>query len=405
MTTMIWRLLSKNISVVQILGYAVASIIGLTLVLCAINFYQDASPAVKGNDFGKDYFVLSRSVSMLSTLGIGGGGISGEDIENLRRQPWVEDVGEFTSAEFGVSASVNLAGHSMWTYLFLESVPDEFLDVVPDGWGFDASNPQAEVPVIISREYLALYNFGFAASRGLPRLSEELITQIPLELYVNGNGSSAHFTARIAGFSNRLNTIAVPEAFVRWANEEFGSEPGLTSRLVVKLSDPGDPHIRQYLDANGYEVAGEGLRDNKVHFMLTLLSTVVGVVGIVICALALFIIMLNITLLMQKNKDKNHGLLMLGYSPASVEACYVKFVLATNAAVLVISIALMLVLSGIWQRVLAQAGIEGGSCLVAIVEGVVIMAVTTLVNYLSIRRSVRRSFCKSWRTEGGTIRS
>lgn len=284
MNMMMWRLLSRNISIAQVAGYALADIIGLTLVLCAINFYNDVAPAVRGDGLGKDYMVISRSVSMLSTLGIGGdgAGISQHDVNSLRRQPWVEEVGEFTSAEFGVSASVSLGGRSMWTHLFLESVPDAFLDVVPDGWGFDVSDPESEVPVILSREYLALYNFGFAASRGLPQLSESLITQIPLDLYVNGNVRSAHFKARIAGFSDRLNTIAVPETFMHWANSEFGSQPGLTSRLVVKLSDPGNPHISQYLEANGYEVAGEGLRDNKVYFMLTLLSTVAGVVGIVI---------------------------------------------------------------------------------------------------------------------------
>lgn len=102
--------------------------------------------------------------------------------------------------------------------------------------------------------------------------------------------------------------------------------------------------------------------------------------------------MLNITLLMQKNKDKNYGLLMLGYAPASVEGCYMRFVLVINASVLATSILLMMVLSGIWQSVLAQAGIDGGSSLTAIVVGIIIMSATTLVNYLSIRRSVRRCF-------------
>lgn len=377
----------------QLAGYALANIAGLTLVLCALCFYADVAPAMDGDDaLSQDYIVVSRSVSMLSTLGIGNGasGITVHDIEQLRSQPWVEDVGEFTSADFGVTASVNFGGRDMWTYLFLESVPDRFFDVKPEGWSFDPTSAHAYVPIIISRDYLALYNFGFASSRGLPQLSEDLITQIPLDLYVNGHGKSANFKARIVGFSNRLNTIAVPQEFMQWANSEFGTSAALPSRLVVKVGDPGNPHIKEYLDANGYEVAGEGLRDGKVHFMLAMLAGVVGVVGIVICLLSVFIIMLNITLLMQKNKEKNRELLLLGYSPANVEWCYCRLVLAINAFVLIASITLMLIFSHLWQSKLAQAGIPPGSCVPAISIGAAIMCAITVFNWLSIRRAVRK---------------
>lgn len=392
---MIWRLLRKNISIARAAGYALANIVGLTLVLCAVEFYQDLAPIVSGRDsLGSDYIVISRPVSMLSVLGVNGDGkgISPYDIDELMSQPWVEDVGEFTSADFGISASVNFGGHDMWTYLFLESVPDRFLDAIPDRWEFDPSDPQAEVPVVISREYLALYNFGFASSRGLPQLSEGMITQVPLRLYVSGNGISANFKARIVGFSDRLNTIAVPEAFMQWANATFGSGGSTPSRLIVKMSDPGNSHISEFLEAKGYEVANEGLHSGKVHYMLTLLTAVVAVVGIVICMLALFIIMLNISLLMQKNKEKNHGLLLLGYSPASIEACYAKAVVIINASVLAASVAVMLVLSHIWRDRLAQIGVYASSSIAAMGVGFAVMCAVTAVNYLSIRRAVRRCF-------------
>ena len=159
---MIWKLLRKNISIAQILGYALANLVGLAIVLSAIKFYGDVSAALgiaggeeenDGKLASKDYLVISRPVSMLSTFGMGKSneGISDEDIDALRSQPWAKSVGIFTSANFSVTGSVDFHGQGMWTYLFLEAVPNQFLDINPSDWHFDPSDPNAEVPIIISK--------------------------------------------------------------------------------------------------------------------------------------------------------------------------------------------------------------------------------------------------------------
>lgn len=56
------------------------------------------------------------------------------------------------------------------TEMFFESVPDEYVDVNLDKWLFDKET--RVIPIIIPRNYLNLYNFGFAQSRSLPKLSE-----------------------------------------------------------------------------------------------------------------------------------------------------------------------------------------------------------------------------------------
>ena len=54
-------------------------------------------------------------------------------------------------------------GLHMSTAMFFESVPDEYVDVNLDKWEFDEY--ERVVPIIIPRNYLNLYNFGFAQSR------------------------------------------------------------------------------------------------------------------------------------------------------------------------------------------------------------------------------------------------
>lgn len=399
---MIWKLLRKNISAAQIGGYALANLIGLAIVLTALKFYADASSLLHGAsesstgvDSAENYIVISKPVSMFDTFGLGsaGSGISEDEVDDLIEQPWVDGVGEFTSANFGIVGSVELGGRGMRSYIFLESVPDEYLDIIPDGWSFDSTKgTAAEIPVIVSKDYLSLYNYGFAPSRGLPQLSESLVSKIPITLYLTGNGHADAYRARIVGFSSRLNTLAVPEQFMEWANGRYAATPqSRPSRLIVRVNDPGDPSMAKYLDKKGFEVAGERLDQGKTAFVLKLVTGVVVAIGGIISLLALFILLLSITLLLQKNREKNSYLILLGYSPMQVAMVYFRLVVIVNAAVLAIGIAIMLFASGLWMGMLQTIGLKGASPAMPILAGVAAMAVITAINFLAIRRSVNLS--------------
>lgn len=177
---MISALLRKNISVLQLAAYTLACMIGLSILLVSINFYLDLKSARNAADHQGDYIVLSKPVSFLAALGSGSSdanSFSREEIDDLSAQPWAVRVGEFTSADFNISAAVEFAGRGLSTALFFESLPDEFIDIDLNMWRFDETTK--EIPILVPRDYLALYNFGFAASRSMPQLSEDLIKQIP----------------------------------------------------------------------------------------------------------------------------------------------------------------------------------------------------------------------------------
>ena len=46
---LVWRLLRRNISAGQIAGYALATLVGLSIVLCAVRFYGAGSSAVNAD--------------------------------------------------------------------------------------------------------------------------------------------------------------------------------------------------------------------------------------------------------------------------------------------------------------------------------------------------------------------
>lgn len=392
---MIWKLLRKNISAAQIVGYALANLAGLAIVMCAIRFYSDVSTAYRNEDsfVSKDYMIISRPVSTLTTLGLKkpDGGFTPDDISDLEDQPWIRKVGAFSTANFNVTASVGVGNTGMSTYMFLESIPDEFLDVKPNGWEWQPGN---ELPVIISRDYLALYNFGFAGSRGLPQLSENMIGRVPINFHLSGNGQSIVVTGRIAGFSSRLNTIAVPGTFLDWANNRFANaatQPN-PSRIILEVSKPGDPAITKYMERHNYEVAGDNTDNSRASYFLRIITAIVITIGAVISLLAFFILTLSIFLLLQKSREKLHNLMLLGYTPAQAAAPYNRLVIAVNAAILIASTAIMYVASAHWHEQLDEIGVQAGSSLPALLAGTVIVIAVTTLNLLTIRRIVRKAF-------------
>lgn len=392
----VWRLLRRNISAGQLVGYALANFVGLAIVLTAMQLYRDINSARSTEDsfITRDYLVLSKQVQGLNLSGDADYTFTADERSELQAQPWAERVGEFTAADYNVAASVDFGGQHLSTYLFLESIPDDFFDIAPDGWAdYDPHNPSAIVPVVLSKDYLALYNFGFAASRGMPQVSEAVISSVPLRLSLSGNGVQRYVPARIVGFSSRLNTIAVPQKFLDATNAEFGESTVAPdpSRLIVEVNAPGDPAIRQYLDDHGYETAGDKNDNSRATRFLTILTAVVIAVGVLISALAFFVLLLSIYLLLQKNKEKIHDLILLGYTPRAVATHYYIIVAAVNGIVLLLSLGAMIAGSAMWGGQLRALGLEGASLWPTIAVGVAVMAGVTIQNFVAIYRRVSRS--------------
>lgn len=403
---MVWKLLRKNISAGQIIGYSLASLVGLAIVISAVKFYDDVKSAFNDEDsfISKDYIIISKKVSAINTLGAGAKTtFTAADIDEIKNQPWVREVGDFRAADFSVDASLDIEGRGLSTHLFFEAIPDDFFDVSAREWAFDSpGDPNSvsaeqlktiEIPVIISRDYLTLYNFGYAASRGMPQLNENLIKSVPLTFNLSGNGHHDSYRGRIVGFSSRLNTIAVPQDFIDWANKRYATvEATEPSRLIIEANTPGDPEISKFMENHSYEIAGDKADNGRANYFLTVATTIVIAVGAVITVLAFFILMLSIYLLLQKNKSKLQDLMLLGFSPSNVAKSYYLLISGINLAVLVLAVVIMLLASGYWVKEFNAIGITSASPLMAITVGVCISVVVTFLNCLAINRIVRKNF-------------
>lgn len=381
----IGTLLKKNISKGQLTGYSIANLIGLTVILCGILFYVDSRHHQKDDDqfFSEDYIVVSKKVKGINLEPVA---FTEDEIKDLQEQPWVKKLGKFTSADFSVNASINMGGKGMSTFLFFESVPDEFFDTKPAGWEFNPGRNY--VPIVLNKDYLALYNFGFALPQGLPQLSEDMIGTVPLKLMLAGkNGQTEIFDANVVGFSSRLNTIAVPQEFMDWANNRYASgEPRETSRLIIKIDRLNSAESDTYLKEHGLEIAGDKEGADKVSQFMGLVSGVVAATGFVISLLALFILLLSIFLLLQKSRHTLRNLILLGYSPAQVSKYYEKMVLGINSLITLLAVGFTFICRLIWHKPLVALGLGNGNVLFMIGAAVVYFILISGINIVVIRR-------------------
>lgn len=388
---MIWKLLKQHISLSQLLGFSLANVCGMVIVLLAVQFYRDVLPMfTQENSFLKgDYIIISKKVSTLGTIVGKQTTFSAGDIAEIEEQPFVKRVGSFLPSQFKVMAGMGLQGIKMSTDLFFESVPDAYVDVQSEEWKF---NPESNViPIIIPRNYLNLYNFGFAQSRNLPQLSEGIIGMVNLDIRLAGNGKTEQMKGHIVGFSSRLNTILVPESFIRWANARFSTgveaEP---SRLIVEVGNPADERIVQFVQRKGYEMEGNELEAGKTVWFLKLIVGVVLSVGLLISVLSFYILILSIYLLLQKNMRKLETLLLIGYSPAQVARPYQVLAVVLNLSVLLLGIAIVIGIRGTYLPVITSLLPDAGneSLLPALLTGACVFLLVSVLNIVMVRRKV-----------------
>ena len=391
---LISKLLRKNTSPARIAGFLLSNLIGLAIIVGGLQFYEDASSLFTSDDsFVKnDFLVVNKRVTSANTWERGSTDFNADEITDLKKQPWVRDVGEFSSAYYRVIASVDQWGRGMSTLLFFESIPDDFVDVASSDWGFHEGDET--VPLIISKDYLTLYNFGFANSAGLPQMSESIMSGIPLRLTLTSDDGTRRKTlqGRIVGYSNRLNTILVPRTFMEWSNRELGNVKGTSpSRLIVDVSSPGDIAIKDYLDAHGLEVAGDK-SGSSASYLLKVVVGIVLAVGVVITLLSFFILLLSMSLLMEKNRDKLHSLLMLGCPVKDVAAPYIRIVVVVSLIAYVCAVVCGELLRHSYIKALEGLGATTGGWWFAPAVGLALTLVMTGVNVWSVRKRVLSAF-------------
>lgn len=391
---LVWKLLRRHISVGQFAGFFFANLFGMFIVLLGFQFYRDVVPVfTSGDSFMKsDYLIVSKKIGTANTISGRSNDFSLADIEALSAQKFTRRIGVFNSVEYKVSGTMGINGTNVLnSELPFESIPDEFVDASREQWQYKPGD--RVVPIILPRTYITMYNFGFARSRSLPKISEGLVGMIDFHIFIHGNGHRDEYKGRVIGFSSRLNSILVPQSFMDWSNAHYApGEHANPMRVILDVVNPADESIAKYIEQKGYEVEDDRLSAEKTTYFLKLIVTMVMAVGLVISILSFYILMLSIYLLVQKNTTKLENLLLIGYSPTRVAMPYQLLAIGLNAVVLAMALLILMAVRNYYLGVIETLfpQIEEESALPAGLVGLTLFVFVSLVNIFTIRRKVMK---------------
>lgn len=360
------------------------TVIGLFLMLTAVQTYFDLQTIIQTDD--SNFVSINKKVGLLNMLG-GASRFSEADLQSIEDQPFVKQFAPYSSSQFQVLAVVPAIGFQ--SEFFFEAVPDAFLDEVPSRFKWQEGDRQ--LPIILSRDYLSLYNFGFAPTRGMPALTQSTIQQINFQIRIrNNSGQTIYFSGRVVGFSDRINSILVPHSFLEFANAAYGRAQSAPAKVILEVENPYSKAFKAFIDDNNYELSSGKLIGDKVGNILNIAIAIIAGIGVVIVFLSLMIFLLNFRLLVADASQDIQRLLQLGYRHQVIsrvlEKRFIQLISMTTF-VGIIAFALTRWFTTSWLR---QQGFELPFVphYITIIAAVLMILILFLLNIRAIRRRV-----------------
>jgi hypothetical protein len=369
---------------------ALAFLIGLTLVLLSLQGYFRIKEHISPKKNTSNYVILNKEVGLGNTIFGARAQFTQEELNDLKQQSFIADFGVFNSNKF--EATAHLGGNlGISTELFFESVPSQFIDNKPRDFTWDEGDDF--LPIIISQDFLNLYNFGYALGKGTPQLSKSTIEMVPLVVRIYGAQGKRVFNAKVVGFSERISSILVPDNFLVWANREFGdASGGNASRVIVRLKDDQASMFEAYLHQHGLKISDEKLKYSKILTTMNVVMSVLVFIGTAFMMFALVIGMLNFSLMVAQAKEEVSLLLQLGYKARHLSTHLFYYLAVFMISVTTLSTIAFFLGNSLLTGFLSENGItiSGDVTSEVIAAGVIFVSLSTLVSALSISRLISR---------------
>ncbi len=430
-------------------------LLGSTLLLLALQLYLDAKKIIREIEGPGNYFTVNKKIEggALANFGREEDAFSRDELREIQEFEGVRRIGTFTRNQFPItlyiwpSGKIGL-GAAAKTDLFFESIPDEFLDFIPDDWLWEENS--TTVPIMVPKFYLDLWNFGLAPSRvEYPSLSVEAASGMPIQIFV---GENQEFTlnGRFVAFSKRINSVLVPTNFLKWANQKFGGQAAKgffflwkngsidgppvsqvdlanlmntaedfhtwevsplkrpadrmpasnavntqekesnSSRIILEIDENPSPSLLQLLEDRGYEINREFPEQDTLKQAIHGLFLGTAVIGGLLSLLSIASFSTSYQLVIARSAEQTRNLLLLGFSKTEISRVFVKSFVQLFFLILTISILLGYFFKSILskQAHLISLELSGGFSYEALLFTLIYATGFVLVNKRVIENSV-----------------
>ncbi|WP_027386919.1 FtsX-like permease family protein [Chryseobacterium gregarium] len=370
--------------------------IAFILVLSCLQLYENANRLFGNKSSDSNYWLTFSKKITPDNIGRRALlGFNENDIAKLKQWPEVKSVYPFSANEFKASAN---GGDFIpfYTDLYFEGVDIKAIDVPLNEEEFQVKGD--EIPIIISREYLNLYNYGFALNQGLPQISEDFAKKIEVNINIVVNKQNKTYRGKMVGLSDRIHSVLIPKKFLDSLNlaekPQLANQPKIFNRVLVQVKDSGDESLISKMKENNYESNQESLRSAKIKSKLFLVLNLIALLGIFIFALCLYIIVSFIKIQFLEKQEEVSIKNSLGYSPKKMVSDISRRFCINLMIVLAVSLA---VIAG-GQYFLAKSSVSNGllSMYINPLLWTAIILIPVLVYFL-VKELIYRWLIRSWK--------
>ena len=372
----------------------VGLLLSFILVLTCIQLYSNANALLGKKSSDSNYWITMSKTINPDNIGrkelIG---FDKTDIDELKSWKEVKSIYPVVSNDFKVSAD----GGSFipfYTDMYLEAVDNEAIDIKDLSEFVVKDNT---IPIIISREYLNLYNYGFALNQGLPQITEEFAKKIEVNINITLKGKNLKYKGKLIGLSDRIHSVLVPKKFLDSINATQAytqANKDINTRILVKVNDVSDQDLIAKMTKKGYESNQESLRSAKIKGKLFLVLRAIAFIGIFIFILCVFMIVNFIKMQFLEKQEEVSIKYSLGYSPKKMVSSISRFFSINVALVLLIS----LILLSIAQYFFATSETSNGLLPINIAYYLwSFIVIIPIVIYLIVNKLIYHWLIKSWR--------
>ena len=371
--------------VMAIIGMSVALLLILSAVQIQID-YDDLLYSKTNQDSIANFLVVNK---ILNNKTYGTATFKEEDLNKLKQQNFIEDVGILTPSRFKASIQSYSDRFPFYTDISFESVPAAFIDVNSKDWKWKEGD--SFIPMIAPNMFLDIYNFQFSLSQNLPQLTQDIVKMIVFKVNINTDKGPVSFNGKIVGFSDRISSLLVPQEFNDWANQHFSNtQNAKPSRVVIRTKDPGNPALVKYLKNNGLTTDADKTRFSKYRQIVNAIVNVSWITGAVMLLFALLVFTLFIQLTIASCKEEIQLLITLGASPKQLQKFLMKQFFPSNIIIIIISLIAITALQFEAHQVLQEQNIfvNTFTSYYTFATAFFILLVLWFVNYRTIRKYI-----------------
>lgn len=395
--TMLNKLLFRNQDRKQLVIAMIGSFMGITFLVTSIHYLIKVSEFGEGTDIlGPNTIIVQKKVTDANILGFSNTDFSLDQLDEMRKLPFIEEVKPVISNDFDVyfETKDKLLPVPFGTDIFIQTVDPSFIDTNAKEWNW---KPEDEsIPIIMPREFLVMLNT-FASAQGIPQVSEDIAKKIRFKLSIRNEDRTKkewHY-AHIIGFTSSVSAILVPETFMTYGNENYsdGSEAKIT-QVMISGKEGQFGKVEDYMTENGLESKESQMAIGRLKSIVGTLFLVVLGISVIAVFVSGLVLIQYMQLLITKNMYEVRTLMRIGYHPNDIIKKFFVYFMLIFGVVLIIGFVSFVILKITLDSMFESGGIYIGTSMTmwSIVALLLAYLLFTLSSFVTARKGIYNEF-------------